>query len=518
MGQATATITFTAAPTPTFLGGNFTLSATTNSDGALIYNYVSGPCAQVSGGTFSSSGAGTCAVAANTAATANFTAAASSTNVSIAKALATVTLGSLNPTYNGSPEPVSISATPTGLTVNVTYNGASTVPTTAGSYPVVATVSDPNYQGSSSGALVIGKATPTVTWTNPATIAYGTALGATQLNASASFNGSSLPGNFTYTPAAGTVLGAGSGQLLSVSFAATDSTDFSTATATANITVTPALSISVSSLTYPAQLVGSSSSAQTVTLSNAGVVPVSISGIAATANFAETDTCAGSVAASGTCTLNVTFKPTAAGSLTGTLTITDNDNGVAGSTQTVSLSGTGQDFSFTPPSGSTTAVTITPGQPGTYTLSVGGEDGLTGTVSFTCTGAPSEATCTVSPNPVTVGSTATNVIVTVTTTPASAGTPFSPKLPPSLPGVRGRWMLTLILAAIVWAFARRKQRSRWQLTLAPLAAGLLLALAMAGCGGGGSGVHDAAQPRHSCGNLHADGDRHHGFRSYRHEP
>ena len=48
------------------------------------------------------------------------------------------------------------------------------------------------------------KATPVVTWSNPANIVYGTPLSATQLNATAN-----LPGTFVYTPPAGTVLNAG---------------------------------------------------------------------------------------------------------------------------------------------------------------------------------------------------------------------------------------------------------------------------------------------------------------------
>jgi hypothetical protein len=58
----TPTVTFGAAPTPTFGGGDFTVSATTtNTDsGQLTYGVVSGPCALVSDATFSSTGAGTC--------------------------------------------------------------------------------------------------------------------------------------------------------------------------------------------------------------------------------------------------------------------------------------------------------------------------------------------------------------------------------------------------------------------------------------------------------------------------
>ena len=58
---------------------------------------------------------------------------------------------------------------------------------------------------------------PSITWPTPADITYGTALSGTQLDATAN-----VQGTFTYTPAAGTVLGAGNDQTLSVSFAPTD--------------------------------------------------------------------------------------------------------------------------------------------------------------------------------------------------------------------------------------------------------------------------------------------------------
>ena len=76
------------------------------------------------------------------------------------------------------------------------------------------------------------KATPTITWANPADITYGTALSGTQLDATAS-----VPGTFTYTPAAGTVLNAGAGQALSLSFTPTDTADYNTVSATATINV-----------------------------------------------------------------------------------------------------------------------------------------------------------------------------------------------------------------------------------------------------------------------------------------
>ena len=78
----------------------------------------------------------------------------------------------------------------------------------------------------------VAKATPTITRPTPADIVYGTALSATQLNATAS-----VPGTFAYAPAAGTILNAGSGQTLSVTFTPTDAANYSMATASVQITV-----------------------------------------------------------------------------------------------------------------------------------------------------------------------------------------------------------------------------------------------------------------------------------------
>ena len=85
------------------------------------------------------------------------------------------------------------------------------------------------------------RVTPTITWANPANIVYGTALGSTQLDATASYtsNGTTVnvPGTFTYTPAAGTVLHAGNDQTLSVVFTPTNTSEYTTATASVSINV-----------------------------------------------------------------------------------------------------------------------------------------------------------------------------------------------------------------------------------------------------------------------------------------
>ncbi len=73
---------------------------------------------------------------------------------------------------------------------------------------------------------ISGAANPTLAWANPADIVYGTALGASQLNATAAYNSANVPGTFAYSPAAGTVLDAGLGQTLSVTFTPADPASF----------------------------------------------------------------------------------------------------------------------------------------------------------------------------------------------------------------------------------------------------------------------------------------------------
>ena len=103
-------------------------------------------------------------------------------------------------------------------------------------------------------------------------------------------------------------------------------------------TTGPAISTSQTSLSFGNQTVGSSSGAQAVTVSNTGTGAATISSITANGDFAQTNTCAGSLAAGASCTVNVTFTPTAAGTRTGTLSIASN---APGSPATVALTGTG---------------------------------------------------------------------------------------------------------------------------------------------------------------------------------
>ena len=83
-------------------------------------------------------------------------------------------------------------------------------------------------------SLNVAKAASTISWSNPADIVYGTALGASQLNATAN-----VAGTFSYSPAAGTVLGAGS-QTLSVTFTPDDAANYNGSSANVTLNVTKA--------------------------------------------------------------------------------------------------------------------------------------------------------------------------------------------------------------------------------------------------------------------------------------
>ena len=100
-----------------------------------------------------------------------------------------------------------------------------------------------NYNNAVAGVLIdVLKATPTISWSNPADIPYGTTLSGTQLNATADGD---LPGTFGYTPAVGALLDVGEDQTLNVLFTPTDDANYNTAAASVEIDVVkadPALS------------------------------------------------------------------------------------------------------------------------------------------------------------------------------------------------------------------------------------------------------------------------------------
>jgi len=139
--------------------------------------------------------------------------------------------------------------------------------------------------------LTVTKAMPVITWPAPAAISYGMVLSFTQLNATAS-----VEGTFAYTPAAGEMLAAGT-HTLSATFTPRDSSDDAQAQASAQLTVTKATPI----ITWPAPAhISYGTPLSAVQLDATALIPGA---------FAYTPT-AGNVIAAGTQTLSVIFTPT----------------------------------------------------------------------------------------------------------------------------------------------------------------------------------------------------------------
>jgi MBG domain-containing protein/concanavalin A-like lectin/glucanase superfamily protein/YDG domain-containing protein/Big-like domain-containing protein len=114
-------------------------------------------------------------------ATASDTAAVHVRNI-VTPTAATISLSNMTQAYDKTPKAVSVTTSPPGLSVNITYNGSTTVPTNAGSYAVVATITETNYTGSANGTLTITQKPLAVTATgvnkvydgnNTATVSYG---------------------------------------------------------------------------------------------------------------------------------------------------------------------------------------------------------------------------------------------------------------------------------------------------------------------------------------------------------
>jgi hypothetical protein len=241
-----------------------------------------------------------------------------------------------------------------------------------------------------------GKVTPTITWLAPAAITFGIALSGTQLDATAS-----VPGTFAYSPALGTVLGAGT-QTLSVTFTPTDTTDYTTATSSVSLTVnkgTTTATVSVaSSATY-----GTS-----VTLT-AAVIPATSTGSVTFKNGSIT--LGAGTLSSGTATLNMVVT-TANGFAVGSDSITavyggdSNDSGSTSSAATLTVT-----------EGTATAVTAT-----TSSIALGSSSAtqsLTATVTTT-SGTPT-GTVTFKVGSITVGSAAlSNGGATLNVSPTTA--------------------------------------------------------------------------------------------------
>jgi len=241
----------------------------------------------------------------------------------------------------------------------------------------------------------------------------------------------------------------------------------------------PVAALTPATADFGSMTTGTTSAAQTFTLTNSGNAALTISGITLggtnASDFAiSSNSCANALAASATCSIAVTFAPSATGNFSATLSVADN---AAGSPQTGALTGTGivpADFTI---AASPSTQSVSAGGIATYNVSVTSADGsFTNPVVLTATGLPPGATVTFSPASVTPGSSAAQSSMSIQTTPQQASAKDSrPRWPFEAPVVAA---LVLLVPGKRW-----RARRRW-MNLACFVALLGIAASTTGCGGG----------------------------------
>jgi gliding motility-associated-like protein len=260
VNKANATISLSNL-TAIYDGTGKSATATTNPAG------LSGVTITYDGSATAPTAAGTYAVVASLTNT-NYTASNATGNLTIGKASATISLASLTATYDGTAKSATATTNPAGLSgVTLTYDGSATVPTNAGTYAVVASLTNTNYTAAdATGNLVIGKASATISLAGLAASYDGTAKSATATTNPAGLSGLTL----TYDGSATAPTGAGTYAVV----ASLTNANYTAADATGNLVINKAsATISLASLT--ATYDGTAKSA-TATTNPAGLSGVTI--------------------------------------------------------------------------------------------------------------------------------------------------------------------------------------------------------------------------------------------------
>jgi len=240
------------------------------------------------------------------------------------------------------------------------------------------------------------------------------------------------------------------------------------------------VSITPTSLNFGDQAVGVASPQRIVSMQATGGLNVQVTQVTITGDFSQAyQNCDPTIApphpGAGPCQILVKFTPTAMGTRNGTLTITDT---AISSPQVVPLTGTG-----VPPglglgiaAGSSGSATVTPGATAKYSLSIGGE-GMSGTASLTCSGAPTGATCSVPATIPVSASTATTFSVTVSTVGSTAA-----RLVPSHSGT-APWIWAVAIIGCLVLPGSSSLVKRFPCFL------LAILMMLCSCGGGGGGAN-----------------------------
>jgi sugar lactone lactonase YvrE len=491
------TITFTQPTSPvTYTPGlTIALSAAGGGSGSAIVFTVDGSStapATISGTLVSVTGAGILVIDANQAGNANYNAATQAqVSVIVNKATATVVLGNLNQNYSGNPEAVTVTTAPVNLAVTVTYNGSTTAPTTAGSYAVIATINDANYQGTATGTLIIAGLPGTVALGDLSQTYDGSAEAVTTITTP-----SNLAVTVTYNgiPTAPTTAG-------SYAVVATISSPNWSGTANGTLVIAQApTTVSVISNASPTAI-GSPVTLTATVLAAAGMPTGTVTFLDGTNSLGT------SALSQGVATL--TTSNMAAGSQSITVNYSGDTNFLASSSS--ALPQVIEDFTIT---ASAPTVTAQPGGTAVLTFAITPVNGSTfpSAINLTANGLPAGATYTFSPTSVPAGAGPTTVTLTVDLAQSSAGvsrltihpgkkmgTEMGPETNTDMaanhaarPAGNGQaaklagWLAPFSLAFILLPFAGRLRRTGKKLggmlsVLLVLIAGLSAMAAMSGC-------------------------------------
>jgi len=320
-----AAVTYGTALSATQLNATAATSGGVNVPGTFVYS----PAA----GAVLNAGTQTLTVTFTPADSVNYTTATKTVSLTVNRATPLVSwtpaVGSI--TYGTALGAQQLNATATGaggaaLAGNFVYTPASGAVLGAGSQTlsVTFTPADANYVATTATtSITVGQATPTITWSTPSPVAYGTALSATQLNATAAgITGATLPGAFVYSPAAGAVPAPGV-QKLSVTFTPTDAVNYAVATASVNLTVTDLV---LTSFTPTTAQQGAPDT--TITITGSGLVSgtvVRVNGTSIATTFVNATTLTAVVPAANfltASTLQISLSNPATGSVSGSLPLT----------------------------------------------------------------------------------------------------------------------------------------------------------------------------------------------------
>ncbi|MDR3723311.1 MAG: Ig-like domain repeat protein [Terracidiphilus sp.] len=349
------------------------------------------------------------------------------------------------------------------LTVSIPSYSASGITSYTGQ--IAATISSPTFSNNVSGTGdVVFQQTPVIAWSTPANVIYGTALSATQLNATAAVGATNIPGTFVYAPAAGSILTVGA-HSLSTTFTPTDSVHYTTATGSSAITVINATpTVTVVSNTNPIFLLNPITF--TATISSLGVVPTG------TVTFYDGSTQIGTgTVSSGTATFTTSSLAAGYHSIYAAYSGDSTYNpAISGS-----ISQLVEDFTITVTGSGSANLGL--GQSATFPLTISPvvSSSFPAAISFSVSGMLPQTSAVFSPSTIAAGTGSLVDYMTVSmasTFGAIPVTPFSPRR--TLP-------LALGLLVLPFAFRLRRAARHWQHLLLVAFAALALAVSFSAC-------------------------------------